>query len=108
MAQPVSMPPHSEVVYNFNQDQIYMALRMVQDYDKDKQQYKQAEPRIVLSINGDYQWVPVDPYLFRKWGEFLINLSTLVEDIEIPQEEVDIEEIRRRLLACSNRGDKDV
>ena len=106
MAQPVLMPPQTTVVYNFSQDQIYMALRMVQDYDKDKQQYKQAEPRIVLSINGDYQWVPLDPYLFRKWGEFLMNLSTLVEDIEIPQEEVDVEEVRRRIQAYINRRDK--
>ena len=106
MAQPVSMPPKTEVVYSFSQDQIYMGLKMVQDYDKDKQQYKQAEPRIVLSINGDYQWVPLDSYLFKKWGEFLINLGTLVEEVEDPRREIDVEEARRKMLAYANGGDK--
>ena len=83
-----------------------MGLKMVQDYDKDKPQYKQAEPRIVLSINGDYQWVPLDSYLFKKWGEFLINLGTLVEEVEDPRKEIDVEEARRKMLAYTNGGDK--
>lgn len=105
VALPVSKPPRTDVVFSFNQDQIYMGLKMVQDYDKDKQQYKQAEPRIVLSINGNYQYVPLESSLFKNWGQFLKDLGTLVEEIEIPQEEVNIEEIRKRILACIKGAD---
>ena len=108
VAQPVSRPPRTDVVFSFNQGQVYMGLKMVQDYDKDRQQYKQGEPRIVLSINGNYQYVPLESSLFKNWGQFLIDLGTLVEEIEVPQEEVDIEEVRRRILACMKGADSSV
>ena len=100
VAQPVSQPPIREVVHHFSMSPVYMGLKIVADYDKEAQQYEQARPGIVLIIGGKPVWVPPEASLMKSWGRFMIELGTLLEEIEIPREEIDIEAIKARIMAC--------
>ncbi len=41
--------------------------------------------------------MPVDSELMKRLGEFLVKLGTVLEDVEIPHREVDMDDVRRKM-----------
>ncbi len=103
----VSMPPKKDVIFSFRQDPVYMALKMVAEYDRENEKYKQAEPRITLSVNGTYHWVPLSADFFKEWGQFLTDLGEIVGEIEVSEKECDVEKAKAMIQALMGRTEGD-
>ena len=98
-ARPVSRQPRKENIMSIRRGHVYMALKMVSAFDKDRQEYLEPLPKITFLVDGKYIRMPVDSGLFTELGRFMVNLGDVLRDVRVPEDEVDMEEVRRKLQA---------
>ena len=103
-AQPVSRQPKKETVMSFKKGPIFMALKIVAPFNKEKQEYEEPEPKIVYLVDGKYIRMPIDSKLFGEFGDFLKKLSELTDGIKVPEKEIDIETAKAKILRLSGRS----
>lgn len=96
-AAPVSKPVRKESLMSFREGNIFVALKVVSEFDRQTQSYSDPFPKIVFMVDGKYVRMPVDSELMKRLGEFLVKLGTVLEDVEIPHREVDMDDVRRKL-----------
>lgn len=96
-AAPVSKPVRKENLMSFREGNIFVALKVISEFDRHTRSYSDPLPKIVFMVDGKYVRIPVDSELMKGLGEFLVKLGMVLEDVEIPQKEVDIDDVRRKL-----------
>ena len=96
-AAPVSKPVRKENLMSFREGNIFVALKVMSEFDRYTRSYSDPLPKIVFMVDGKYVRIPVDSELIKGLGEFLVKLGMVLEDVEIPQKEVDIDDVRRKL-----------
>ena len=64
-AQTVTKPTKKENVLSFRKGHVYIALKLVTPYDKEKQQYADPMPKIVFLVDGKYVRMPIDSSLLK-------------------------------------------
>ena len=96
-AAPVSKPVRKENPMSFREGNIFVALKVIYEFDRYTRSYYDPLPKIVFMVDGKYVRIPVDSELIKGLGEFLVKLGMVLEDVEIPQKEVDIDDVRRKL-----------
>lgn len=82
---------------------IYAALKMVSSFDKESQSYQQPQPKITCMVDGKYIRMPIDASLIKRFGDFLIKLGDVLEGVEIPQREIDMDEVRKKMRSFQQR-----
>ena len=97
-AQPVSKPTLKEDVMSFRNGHVYVALKMVMPFDRERNEYAEAFPRITFLVDGKYVRMPIDSDLLVSLGRFLMKMGDALEGVEIPEKEIDIEDVRNRIL----------
>ncbi len=102
-AQPVSKPTKKENLVSFRKGHVFVALKLVSQYDRESQQYEDPVPKITFLVDGKYVRMPVDSSLLKSLGKFLGDLGDILEGVEVPERSVDIEEARRIISSCSGR-----
>ena len=102
-AQPVSKEPMKDTLMSFRDGHIYAALRMVSPFDKKTQSYQQPEPKITFMVDGKYIRMPIDAPLIKRFGDFLMKLGDVLEGVEIPQKEIDMDEVKRKMRSFQQR-----
>lgn len=95
-AAPVSKPVRKENLMSFREGNIFVSLKVVSEFDRQTQSYSDPFPKIVFMVDGKYVRMPVDSELMKGLGEFLVKLGTVLEDVEIPQKEIDMDNVRRK------------
>ena len=95
-AAPVSKPVRKENFMSFREGNIFVSLKVVSEFDRQTQSYSDPFPKIVFMVDGKYVRMPVDSELMKGLGEFLVKLGTVLEDVEIPQKEIDMDNVRRK------------
>ena len=96
-AMPVSRQPEKETVMSFREGHIAMSLKIITPFDKDAQEYRDSIPKIVLLVDGKYVRMPIDSKLLKDFGEFLLNLSQVVEGVQEPAKITNVENAREIL-----------
>lgn len=96
-AAPVSKPVQKENLMSFRESSIFVALKVVSEFNRDAQSYSDPVPKIVFMVDGKYVRMPVDSGLMKRLGEFLGKLGTVIEDIEVTRKELDMDDVRRKL-----------
>ena len=102
-AKPVSREPMKDTLMSFREGHIYVALKMVSSFDKESQSYQQPQPKITCMVDGKYIRMPIDAPLIKRFGDFLIKLGDVLEGVEIPQREIDMDEVRRKMHSFQQR-----
>jgi len=102
-AQPVTKPTKKENVLSFRKGHVYIALKLVTPYDKEKQQYAEPMPKIVFLVDGKYVRMPIDSSLLKSLGKFLIDLGEVVEGVDVPEMNIDVESAKKMLSSCSEK-----
>lgn len=82
---------------SFREGNIFVSLKVVSEFDRLTRSYSAPIPKIVFMVDGKYVRMPVDPGLMRRLGDFLVKLGTVLDDIEIPYEDVDMGAVKGRL-----------
>lgn len=98
-AKPVSRQPGKENIMSIRRGHIFLALKMVAAFDKERQEYLELVPRITFLVDGKYIRMPLDSGLFTELGGFMIKLGKVLKDVRIPEDDIDIEEVKRKLQA---------
>ena len=96
----VSKPPMRLPLMKFHTGRLFVNLNLVADYSVKEQEYDPPEPRLNLSMGEKRVWLPTDSETIRLLGEFLVSVSSVLEDMDFPHKEYDIEEIRKLLKSC--------
>lgn len=102
-AKPVSREPMKDTLMSFGEGHIYAALKMVSSFDKESQSYQQPQPKITCMVDGKYIRMPIDASLIKRFGDFLIKLGDVLEGVEIPQREIDMDEVRKKMRSFQQR-----
>ena len=102
-AQPITKPTKKENVLSFRKGHVYIALKLVTPYDKEKQQYAESMPKIVFLVDGKYVRMPIDSSLLKSVGKFLIDLGEVVEGVDVPEMNIDVESVKKMLSTCSEK-----
>lgn len=97
-AQPVSKPTLKEDVMSFRNGHVYVALRMVMPFDRERNEYADAFPRITFLVDGKYVRMPIDSDLLMSLGSFLMKVGDVLKDVKIPEKEINVEDVRKRIL----------
>ena len=97
-AQPVSKPTLKEDVMSFRNGHVYVALRMVAPFDRERNEYAEAFPRITFLVDGKYIRMPIDSGLLTSLGGFLMKMGDVLEGVRIPEREIDVKDVRNRIL----------
>ena len=97
-AQPVSKPTLKEDVMSFRNGHVYVALKMVTPFDREKNEYGEAFPRITFLVDGKYVRMPIDSDLLTSLGNFLVKMGDVLEGVRIPEKEINVEDVRNRIL----------
>ena len=96
-AQPISRQPKKETVMSFKNGPVYMGLKLVSPFNKDRQEYEEPIPKVVFLVDGKYVRMPIDSELFREFGSFLLKLSDVTDGVKVPEKEVDLEEVKAKI-----------
>ena len=92
-----------DTVLSFREGYVFMALRMVSPFDKDRGTYLDSIPRITFLVDGKYVRMPVNKNLLKRFGTFMVKLSDLLEGIDVPEQELDFEEAKRVISEYKGR-----
>lgn len=96
-AAPVSKPTMKENLMSFREGNVFVSLKVVSEYDRGSQSYSDPIPKIVFMVDGKYVRMPIDSSLISRLGEFLVKIGSVIDGIEIPRKEVDVDDARRKL-----------
>ena len=102
-AKPVSKSTKKENILSYRKGHVYVALRIVTPYDKEKQQYAEPMPKIVFLVDGKYVRMPIDSSLLKSLGKFLIDLGEVVEGVDVPEVNIDVESAKKMLFSCTEK-----
>jgi len=83
---------------SFRNGHVYVALRMVTPFDREKNEYADAFPRITFLVDGKYIRMPIDSDLLTSLGSFLMKMGDVLEGVRIPEKEINVEDVRNRIL----------
>ena len=87
-------------ILSYKRGHVYMALKMVSPYDKEKQTYGGAFPRITFLVDGRYVRLPLDSDELKDLGAFITRVGEALEGIDVPDSRLDMDAIRNRIKAC--------
>ena len=85
---------------SFRDGDIYIALRLVSFFDKDPQEYQRPVPKITFFVDGKYIHILMDSKWLRKFGEFIIGLSEVIDSVDVDTNSdarIDIESLKRKM-----------
>ena len=96
-ATPSNGRSRKENILSFREGHVYMALKMVSTFDEVNKVYKDPIPRVTFLVDGKYVRMPTDRRLLRKLGEFMVSVSDLLEGVDIPENNLDLDRARREI-----------
>ena len=96
----VSKPPMRLPLMKFHTGRLFANLNLVADYNIRGQEYDPPEARLNLSMGDKRVWLPTDPETIRLLGEFFVSVASVLVDMDFPEKEYNIEEIRKLLKSC--------
>ena len=70
-------------VCTFNQDGIYIGLKLVSDYDEATGKYKEERPSLVFMKDGKFVNMPKDGKFWKNFAEFAQNFAQIMEGIDL-------------------------
>ena len=87
-------------ILSYKRGHVYMALKMVAPYDKEKQTYGGAFPRITFLVDGRYVRLPLDSDELKDLGAFITRVGEALEGVDVPDNRPDMDAIRNKIRAC--------
>lgn len=96
----VSKPPMRLPIIKFHSGRLFANLTLVAEYNVKDEEYDPPEPRLNLSMGDKRVWLPTDPETIRLLGEYFVSVSEILQEVDFPQKEYDIERFRKLLESC--------
>ena len=96
----VEMRTKKQRILSYKKGPVYMALKMVTPYDSENQTYGRAFPRITFLVDGRYIRMPLDSDELKELGAFISKVGEALEGVDIPDDRMYMDAIRRRIRAC--------
>lgn len=90
-AKPVTKQPKKHTIISFRDGGVFIALKAVSYYDKNRQDYDKPVAKLIFIADGKYVRFPVDSKLFGELGGFFAKLSEITKDIRPPEPICDVE-----------------
>ncbi len=96
----VSKPPMRLPLMKFHSGRLFANLTLVADYNVRDEEYDPPEPRLNLSMGDKRVWLPTESETIRLLGEYFVSVSEILQEVDFPHKEYDIEEVRKLLRSC--------
>lgn len=89
-----------EKILSFKRGHVYMALKMVTPFNREKNEYGEAFPRITFLVDGRYVRLPLECDTLKELGQFMTKVGTALEGVKIPDDSMNMDAVRDRIRAC--------
>jgi hypothetical protein len=99
----VSKPTKKENVLSFRKGHVFVALKLVTVFNKEKGEYDDPIPKITFLVDGKYVRMPIDSGLLKSLGGFLSDLGEVLEGVDVPESRVDVEAAKRLISSGSQK-----
>ncbi len=90
-----------ENLMRFREGHVHMALKLVSFPDDEAGSNRLPVPRIIFLVDGKYVRMPPDRVLLEDLGRFMMDLSTVLEGMDIPKETTDVESVKERIRSIT-------
>ena len=94
------MKTKKEKILSYKKGHVYMALKMVTPFDREKHNYGEPFPRITFLVDGRYVRIPLESDTLQELGEFMTKVGKSLEGVKIPDDSISIAAARERIRAC--------
>ena len=92
--------PRKQKIMSFKRGRIFMALKMVSPFIKEKNEYGEAFPRITFLVDGRYVRLPIESDTLQELGSFMMKMGKALEGVKVSDDELNMDRIRDRIRAC--------
>lgn len=80
---PVTYPTKKRNVVSFKGENMYMGLKLVSEYDKEKGEYLPPVPRMTFTVDGKYVRIPMDYHWLKRFATFISDLADIIKDVDV-------------------------
>ena len=90
-----------ESLMRFREGHVHMALKLLSFPDDEAGSNRSPVPRITFLVDGKYVRMPPDKVLLEDLGRFMVDLSTVLEGMDIPKKTTDVESVKERIRSIT-------
>ena len=93
-------------VMTFNQNNVYLGLKLVSSFDERNGVQRDPVPRITASFNGQFVEYPIDGKFWKAYAEFVAKFAEVLEGVHIENSTIidDVDFGKKMMAQFRNRG----
>ena len=92
-------------VMTFNQNNVYLGLKLVSYYDEKTDTQREPVPKITASFNGQFVEMPVDGKFWKAYSEYVAKFAKVLDGVKIENETIidDVEYGKQMMAQFKNK-----
>lgn len=93
-------------VMTFNQNNVYLGLKLVSSFDERNGVQRDPVPRITASFNGQFVEYPIDGKFWKAYAEFVAKFAEVLEGVHIENSTIidDVDFGKKMMAQFRNTG----